>query len=105
MMLALKLGRTLGELGSITSYEFSLWLELYRDTQWGDLRDDERAGVIASVIANYAGMTRAAGAAPAAPADFMLHLPNKRPEEEIEVEPDPVAFFQAVAAERARTGN
>jgi hypothetical protein len=99
MMLALKLGRTLAELSaSMSSSEFSLWIALYREDHWGELRADERAGVIASTVANYAGMTRAQGAEPAKPRDFMLHLPPKTDEEEIE--PDPVAFFSAVAEAR-----
>jgi hypothetical protein len=98
MTLALKLGRTLEELGrTMSSQEFSLWLAMYKFDQWGELRGDERAGLIASTVANFAGMTRAAGAAPLSPSDFMLHLPKH---EEPEQEPDPVAFFTAVAAAR-----
>lgn len=99
MVLALKLGRTLEELGRISSYEFQLWLALYKDTQWGDLRADERAGIVAAVIANYAGMTRGSGTPPAQASDFMPHLPVQSKEVGSVVdEPDPVAFFSAVAA-------
>lgn len=94
MMLALKLGRTLEELGRcMSSQEFALWLELYQQDQWGEQRDYERAGIVASTVANYAGMTRAKGE-PARPADFM---PYARKSEE-DVEADPVAYFTAVAA-------
>jgi hypothetical protein len=98
MTLALKMGRTLEELGStMSSQEFSLWIAMYEFDQFGELRADERAGIIASTVANYAGMTRAQGSAPASPADFMLHLPLKKREAEPETEPDPVAYFTAVA--------
>jgi hypothetical protein len=94
MMLALRLGRTLDELrSSMSSQEFSLWTALYRDDQWGEARDDMRAGVVASTIANYAGKMRSEHAEPAQPSDFMPSL--AKPEEA--VEPDPVAFFTAVA--------
>lgn len=96
MMLALKLGRTLEELGrTMSSQEFSLWLAMYQDDLWGELRDYERAGVIASTVANYAGMTRAKGADPARPSDFMPLMSKQ--DVEPESEPDPVAYFSAVA--------
>ena len=93
MMLALRMGRTLEELRrSMSSSEFSLWLEMYQDDQWGEDRDDLRAGIIASTIANFAGKMRK-DAQPLQPSDFM---PNLSKEKE-EAEPDPVAFFTAVA--------
>lgn len=95
MMLALKMGRTLGELGAVmSSAEFSLWLALWDEDQWGELRADERAGIVAATVANYAGMQRRADAGPAMPADFMPHLPQ--PPEEL-LDPDPVAFFKSIA--------
>jgi hypothetical protein len=106
MMLALKLGRTLEELGrSMSSYEFSLWCALYDLDQWGELRADERAGIIASTIANWAGMMRSKESEVLRPRDFMPHLPRS-PEVEAEpaVEPDPVAFFGAVAARFDKKG-
>lgn len=94
MNLALKLGKTLQELSqSMTSAEFSLWLECYPDDLWGEMRDYERAGVIAATVANYAGMVRAKHAEPAKPSDFM---PNFGAEEET-VEPDPAAYFTDIA--------
>jgi hypothetical protein len=94
MMLALRLGRTLDELSSsMSSQEFSLWTALYREDQWGEARDDMRAGTIASTIANYAGKMRLQHAEPAQPSDFMPSLVKEVEEQE----PDPVAFFSAVA--------
>ena len=102
MMLALKLGRTLEELGAqMTSREFSLWKELYKRNQWGELFAYERAGIVASTVANYAGMTRSKGAEPAKPSDFMPYVPEGH-KDEAEVEPDPVDFFTAIAAVKAR---
>jgi hypothetical protein len=99
MMLALKLGRTLEELGRTMSYaEFALWQALYDKDHWGELRADERAGIVAATVANYAGKQRASGVEPALPRDFMPHAPPD--EDEHEVEPDPVAFFSAVASQR-----
>jgi hypothetical protein len=96
MMLALRMGRTLGELHStMSSQEFSLWLDMYEVDQWGEARDDFRAGTIASTVANYAGKTRAERAPTAEPGDFMPSLAKKIEEE---TDPDPVAYFTAVAA-------
>jgi hypothetical protein len=99
MMLALKLGRTLAELGrTMYSAEFSLWIELYQEDLWGELRDYERAGVIAATVANYAGMMRAQGTDPLRPSDFMPRMRGQsEPPEEVVEEPDPVAFFTAVS--------
>jgi hypothetical protein len=99
MMLALKMGRTLEELGrSMSSNEFSLWMELYRENMWGEQFAYERAGIVASTIANCAGMTRAKGAEPAAPADFMPYKPKAAREED--AEPDPMAFVQQAQQRR-----
>lgn len=97
MMLALKLGRTLEELGrTMTSHEFSLWVELYLENQWGEMFAYERAGIIASTVANYAGMMRPKSAEPARPSDFMPMKPKGAEQEE--VEPDPVEYFKRVGA-------
>jgi hypothetical protein len=106
MMLALKLGRTLEELGrSMSSYEFSLWCALYDIDQWGELRADERAGIISSTIANWAGMMRSKESEPLVPRDFMPHLPRSpEAEAEAEAEPDPVEFFSAVSARFDKKG-
>jgi hypothetical protein len=94
MMLALKMGRTLEELcSSMSSQEFSLWLDMYSDDQWGEARDDLRAGIIASTIANYAGKMRSEHAQPAQPSDFMPSLAK----DEVIEEPDPIAYFTAIA--------
>ena len=100
MTLALKLGRTLEELGSsMSSEEFSLWLEMYQVDLWGELRAYERAGVVASTVANYAGMMRSKSAEPAKPSDFMPLMGNA-PEEE--TEPDPVAYFSGLVTGKDR---
>ena len=94
MMLALKLGRTLGELGrTMSSHEFALWLAYYPEDMWGEQRDYERAGIIAAEVANYAGRMRKEGTEPARPSDYMPQLKAKAEP----VEPDPVAYFTAVA--------
>lgn len=94
MMLALKLGRTLEELGAtMSAQEFGLWIALWEENHFGELFADQRAGIIASTIANYAGMTRAKGAEPAAPADFMLYKPKEAQRKE-EEEPDPMQFLE-----------
>ena len=99
MMLALKLGRTLEELGrTLSSHEFALWLAYYPEDMWGELRDYERAGIVASTVANYAGRMRKEGSEPARASDFMPQL--KAPAEE--PEPDPVAYFKAVAERNFR---
>jgi hypothetical protein len=96
MMLALRMGRTLGELcQSMSSAEFSLWIEAYRDDQWGEKRDDWRAGVVASTVANFAGRQLASNASSTKPEDFM---PKFGADDECEAaEPDPVAYFTAIA--------
>lgn len=53
MSLALRMGRTLAELRrSMSVHEFNLWVELYRVDPWGEWRDDLRAGIVASTVAN-----------------------------------------------------
>lgn len=96
-MLALKMGRTLDELyASMSSREFSLWVEMYRDDQWGEAREDLRAGLIAATVANYAGKVRTDSNALGAEAFF----PGLVKEVEVQEEPDPIAFFTAVAASK-----
>jgi hypothetical protein len=97
MMLALRMGRTLGELGAtMSSAEFSLWCELYERDEWGQKQINEladfRTGLQCATIANYAGKVRKPGAGDAKPSDFMPFM--DAPEQE---EPDPVSFFTAVA--------
>lgn len=97
MTLALKMGRTLDELSkSMSSHEFSLWMEMYREDQWGSAREDMRAGLIAATIANYAGRVRTDSQA-LAPGDF---FPGLDKAVAVQEEPDPVAFFTAVAASK-----
>lgn len=78
----------------MSSAEFSLWIEAYKHDQWGGRDDDRRAGIVASTVANWAGMQLAKGASPTTPEDFMPRFGSKEVELE---EPDPVAFFTAVA--------
>ncbi|EXI86092.1 MAG: hypothetical protein AW12_02174 [Candidatus Accumulibacter sp. BA-94] len=73
--LALAMGRTLQELRAALSYaEFQEWCLYYQIEPWGEDRSDLRAGIVASTVANYAGRTRAEGAEPVRPADFMPYL-------------------------------
>ncbi len=93
MSLALAMGRTLQELGdAMTAEEFGLWLALYRIDPWGEQRADLRAGIVASTIANYAGMTRSKSAGAAKPTDFMAYI-DKQDESHVEINPDPMAHF------------
>lgn len=97
MRLALRLGRTLGELGeSMSSEEFNLWLTLYEEEPWDESRADFRAGIISATIANWAGMVRRENAPEAVPADYMpfmglLGEPEQAPEQDRE--PDPLEHF------------
>ncbi len=96
-MLALRMGRTIDELmHSMSSSEFSVWVELYNDDQWGEAREDFRAGQICATIGNFAGKVMAKDASALKPADFMPTLV----EDEVAEEPDPVTFFTAVAASK-----
>jgi hypothetical protein len=99
MLLALRLGRTLEELqNSMSSQEFSLWMQMYSEDQWGDGpandRADERAGLVAATIANFAGKTLKKDAKQMKPSDFFAKTaaPQEAPKEV-----DPVAFFTAVS--------
>ncbi|QEA10899.1 hypothetical protein [Bordetella phage vB_BbrS_PHB09] len=57
MTLALRLGRTVGELMSgMDTYELSLWREFDRMSPIGDERADERAALLATVTARSAGV-------------------------------------------------
>lgn len=62
-------GHTVAELAEIMgSREFVAWMELYRESPWGDYRADLRAGVIAATVYN---VHRTKGG-PAKPGDFVL---------------------------------
>jgi hypothetical protein len=92
MQLALRLGRTLDELGrTMSAREFALWLALYRRAPWDDTRADLGFAIVSATIANYAGKVRAKEAKPAAPADFMPFA--RDPEPEVEEEPDVFTHF------------
>lgn len=90
MSLALRLGRTLEELGeTMSSAEFGMWLELYKIAPWDDVRGDLQAGIVAATIVNAAGMRRKPGSAPSMPLDFMP-LTKDAPESK---EEDPLEHF------------
>lgn len=55
------------------SHEFTEWMAFYTLEPWGAVRDDLRAGVLASTVANYAGKVRNAND-PATPSDFFATL-------------------------------
>lgn len=94
MRLALRLGRTLNELGqTMSSEEFELWVALYQDEPWDETRADLRAGIIASTISNWAGMMRKEGLPPASPADYMPFLKLGEVESDGPEEPDPLVYF------------
>lgn len=94
MKLALRLGRTLEELGrTMSAQEFGLWLELYQQDPFDETRSDLQIGIIAATIANYAGKVRSDQVPPATPLDFMpCQSANAAPA--AEDEPDPIAHFK-----------
>lgn len=95
MEIAARLGRTLHELGeTMTADEFGLWAALYRTDPWGEQRADLRAGIVSATMVNMAGMTRARGAPPAKPADFMPYAVREA-DRQVE-EPDPMQHFGAL---------
>jgi hypothetical protein len=80
------LGRTLGELGAtMSSQEFSVWMDEYAREPWGDNRADLHAAMLGATIANHAGKMRKQ---PAKLTEFLLDF--RRTEEK---ESDPAEFF------------
>lgn len=92
MTLALRLGRTLGELReSIDTYELSLWREFDRRSPIGDEREDIRNAHLAATVARAAGSKvtaadmllrwepreKPAGALPSGAANFKAFLMAK----------------------------
>lgn len=51
-MLALSLGKTVGEIRQMPAAEFNDWWHLYLTEPWGEVRADWRAAMTASVNAN-----------------------------------------------------
>lgn len=100
MELALRLGRTLDELGStMSALEFELWCEFRNVSPWDSMRGDLQTGIVCATIANYSGMQRAQDAPPAKPSDYMPYLRAYDSESTADValnEPDPVAYFTAL---------
>lgn len=85
MTLALRLGRTLEELGrTMTALEWSMWLELYEEHPWDG--DWLHTGIICAMIANYAGKILPEGEK-VYPSEFMP------PWKKVVEEPDPLVFF------------
>lgn len=78
-MLALALGRTLGEIDRMPAYEFREWQHYHALYPFGDERADWRSGTIAAVIANVnRGKDQQAKSA----SDFMLKPPETRAQQE-----------------------
>jgi hypothetical protein len=73
---------TVAELGRrMSSAEFSEWQRYAALEPFGPLRDDERAGVVASVLAN---VYRPRGRDPFGPADFFIELAPPKAEPTVE---------------------
>ena len=89
MSLALALGKTLEEIGSMSSAEFALWKDYYGEAPFEPWL---HTGLVCSTVANWAGKTLKEGTPPLTAADFM---PGPAEEEE---EPDPFEHFQQQAA-------
>jgi len=76
---------TVAELGMrMSSAEFSGWLRYAELEPFGPRREDERAGVVASLIANIARVLSSTGAHgdPVRPADFFPELAEPTPKPE-----------------------
>ena len=54
-VLALALGKSLKEIDSLDSQEFSDWLGFYQFSPFGDFRDDMRGALLCSVVSNLMG--------------------------------------------------
>lgn len=94
MQLALKMGRTIQDLyESMSAYEFSLWAAEYARNPWGEERQDYRAGIVASTVANMSGKTLKRGNE-SKPRDFMPFQTKTEDEEFINV--DPATFLKSV---------
>ena len=61
-------------LASLDSRQLGGWYAFLQIEPIGAMREDFRAGMICSTVANYAGRQRAENAGPAQPADFMPSL-------------------------------
>lgn len=86
MHLALRMGRTLGELAeTLSAAEFDLWVALHNEAPLDDSRADLHAGIIAAAVANFAGKALPEGRS-VSPLDFVPFGPE--PEE-----PDPLEHF------------
>ncbi len=59
----------------VDAREFALWVAEYRIAPFGDMREDLRAGVVGSVIAN---VNRRKGSPPFKPGDFVLKFGRER---------------------------
>ena len=79
MILALRLGRTLGELmDAIDTHELSLWREFNRQSPLGDERADLLAASLAAVVAQAAGARSASRTCWCAGTPTMRSRPPRR---------------------------
>lgn len=90
MTLAIALGKTLDEIGAMSSAEYAAWKRYYSDAPFEPWL---QTALICSTIANFAGKQLKDNAR-ATPAHF---LPRREDEEE-EEEDDPLAHFREQAA-------
>lgn len=87
----------------MTSAEFSLWIEEYRRSPWGEERDGLHAAIVAKTVADYAGKVR--NGSTATLSEFLLDFDTPDPGQavNVETEPDPIKHFQRISqAMRAR---
>lgn len=73
--LALQLGKTIEELDEMPSSEFTEWCAFYQLEPWGTDREDWRAGMQASVVAN---VNRSSKTPEFKPQDFMPQKEKKQ---------------------------
>ena len=91
---------TVAELGArMSSMEFSEWRAFAAEEPFGPLREDERAGVIASMLANP---YRAKGREPFVPADFFPSLREPVPPPTLEGLAEKLKAWAATDAKRRK---
>jgi hypothetical protein len=86
------LGKTISEIRRMDSAEMAEWMAFYRIEPFGEQREDVRAGIVASTIANF----MQGGKKPKifTPSDFMLFKQEKPQEESGVVEQVKAVFSQ-----------
>jgi hypothetical protein len=87
---------TVAELGvRMSSAEFTGWMAYAELEPFGPRREDERAGVLASLIANIArGMSKSEDSEPFTPASFFAELAERVPAPE----PEPADLLAQIRA-------